>query len=174
VRGGLAGFGDLLQHLACPFRRCSLGDISLRNNATTAPALIDNRHAPNLDLFQQAAAILDARLGLDGHRRTRHGVAHSRLPRILARRHDAANNVAIGDDTDGLRVVFALDHGNLAAVVLYHHLRRFLHPVLRHAAGRISRHYVFCLFHVIYSFELRLFLVDSNRVSHLELLRRVT
>src|SRR5947207_7448550 len=77
ARGVLAGFGDLLQYFGCLFCGCGLCDVSLRNDAAAAPALIDTWHAPDLVFFQDAAAILDARLGLDGHRRTRDGVAHS-------------------------------------------------------------------------------------------------
>src|SRR5947207_11224524 len=168
ARGVLALFGDLFQDFGCVFRRCGLCNVSLRNNTAAAPAFINNRHAADLVLFQQPTALLDAGLGCDCHRRTRHGVAHSRWAGILARGNHTTGNVTISDDTDRLRVVFALDYGNLATVVLHHHLRRLLYAVLRRAAGGIGRHYVFCLFHgILCSFEFRLLLIGIRipRVS---------
>src|SRR6266550_7439821 len=83
ARGVLTGFGDLLHYFGCLLRRRSVGDVSLRNNATATSALINNWHAADLVFFHNPAALLDACLGCDRHRRARHGIAHPCLLRAL-------------------------------------------------------------------------------------------
>jgi hypothetical protein len=139
----------LLQHAGRLVRRGSLCDVGLRNNTAAAPALINNRHPTDLVFLQQSAAIFNACLAFDGRWGTRHCVAHSCLARIFARGYHAAGNVAVSHHANELRVIFALDHGGLTAVMLYHHLRRLLHAVIRGAAGRISRHDIFSFFYGI-------------------------
>src|SRR5438874_13188341 len=95
-------------------------------------------------IWQQSS---DARLRLNGHRRTRHGFAHSGLFRVFACGHHSARDVAIGDHANGFHVVVVFDYGNLAAVVLYHYLARLLHIMFRRTASGIAAHNVFGLFH---------------------------
>src|SRR5207248_8574362 len=160
ARGVLTGLGNLLHYFGCLLRRRSICDVSLRNNATATSTLIYNWHAADLVFFQNSAALLDARLGCDRHWRARHGIAHPCLLRAFACGHNAARDVAVGDHSDDFHVVVAFDYGNLAAVVLYHHLGCLLHIMLRRTASGIGAHNIFGLFHGVCSFGLRLSLIE--------------
>jgi hypothetical protein len=114
------------------------GEIRLRNDSCAASTLIHDRNPAELVLLHRRHDVLNRVIGLNRDHRLRHAALCRVRDRILAIRHNAADDVSIGHHTDGL--IVHIHDRNLAAIVLDHHLRDLIKRGVWTAAGRVRGH----------------------------------
>ncbi len=79
--------------------------------------------------------------------KAQHGIVHPGLLRAFTCSHHAARDIAISDQADRFQVLFRVDHSDLPAVVLDHHLGCLLNTVLGCAARKIGVREVLGMLH---------------------------
>src|SRR5206468_7853061 len=70
----------------------------------------------------------------------RHDVARGQAYRVFSARQRATDDVAIGNDSDRPARARIIDHGDLAAVALHHHLSYLSKRGVGSTACRVARH----------------------------------
>src|SRR6266511_136087 len=115
-------------------------DVGLRDDAGATSAFIDDQNSPNLMFLHLRHDILQRRGGLSRDDRFRHALSSCVRHRILAVRDRAADDIAIGYDSN--RAIRSIDYGNFATVVLHHQLRHLVERHLWRAARGVRRHHI--------------------------------
>src|SRR5207247_5093083 len=108
-------------------------DVRLGHDPAQGPTDIHDEHPADLVLLEQREAGVDAGVFGYGDASLGHAVRRRHVERIELLGHRPADDVAIGDHAHRLHDAVALDHRDLAAVVLDHEARDLPEVRIRHA-----------------------------------------